>query len=172
MYGEEKIFCTGPTRAAKADQKSLVPARQTQRTNQGRNPVICSLWVPIPLSFNSQQGQPLSSTSGYTIGTLAVMAVKTTENKIHWPSRCLRLWLRVTTSAFDSSSTDFSKVAGMQKGTTTFLRSFSIKRSGNYSFIFCHGRVTAINFVTVKIQRVLLKRKKMHCFCPPLLQYN
>ncbi len=35
VYGEEKntVFCTGPTRAAKAEQKSLVPARQAQRTN-------------------------------------------------------------------------------------------------------------------------------------------
>ncbi len=31
MYGEEKIFWTGPTRAAKAEQKYLVPARQAQR---------------------------------------------------------------------------------------------------------------------------------------------
>jgi hypothetical protein len=29
----KKIFCTGPTRAAKAKQKSLVLARQTQRTS-------------------------------------------------------------------------------------------------------------------------------------------
>jgi hypothetical protein len=27
-YGEEKIFCAGPTRAAKTEQKDLVPARQ------------------------------------------------------------------------------------------------------------------------------------------------
>jgi hypothetical protein len=27
VYGREKIFCTGPTRAAKAEQKSLVPAQ-------------------------------------------------------------------------------------------------------------------------------------------------
>ncbi len=30
----KKIFFTGPNRAAKAEQKSLVPARQDQRTNQ------------------------------------------------------------------------------------------------------------------------------------------
>jgi hypothetical protein len=30
------MFCTEPTRAAKAEQKSLVQARQVQRTNQGR----------------------------------------------------------------------------------------------------------------------------------------
>jgi hypothetical protein len=33
VYDEEK-FCIGATRAAKAKQKSLVPARQAKRTNQ------------------------------------------------------------------------------------------------------------------------------------------
>jgi hypothetical protein len=28
VYGEEKIFCTGPTRTAKSKQKSLVLAQQ------------------------------------------------------------------------------------------------------------------------------------------------
>ncbi len=28
VYNEEKIFCTEPTRATKAEQKSLVPARK------------------------------------------------------------------------------------------------------------------------------------------------
>ncbi len=60
------IFCSGLTRAAKAGQKSIVPARQTQRTNQGRIPYICTPRVPIHLSFNSQQGQPLSNLSGRT----------------------------------------------------------------------------------------------------------
>jgi hypothetical protein len=32
----KNIFCAGPTGAAKAEQKSLVPARQPQRVNQGR----------------------------------------------------------------------------------------------------------------------------------------
>ncbi len=64
LYGEEKIVCTGPARAAKAGQKSLVLTRQAQQTNQGRTPFICcTLWVPIHLSFNSQQGPPLSSLS-------------------------------------------------------------------------------------------------------------
>jgi hypothetical protein len=53
------IFCTGLTRA-KAGQKSLVPAQGVQRTNQGRTPFICTLWVPI----HRQQGPPLSSLSG------------------------------------------------------------------------------------------------------------
>ncbi len=64
VYGEEKKCCTGPTRAAKAGQKSLVPARRAQVTSQGRTPFLCTLWVPIHLSFNSQKGPPLSSLSG------------------------------------------------------------------------------------------------------------
>jgi hypothetical protein len=43
VYGEEKILCTGTTRVAKTEQKSLVPARQAQRTNQGETPFICTL---------------------------------------------------------------------------------------------------------------------------------
>jgi hypothetical protein len=69
IYGEGKIFCTGLTEAAKAEQKSLVPARQVQRTNQGRSPPsICTLWVPVRLSFNSQAGAtPLYSLSDVNI---------------------------------------------------------------------------------------------------------
>ncbi len=54
---EKKIFCSGPTREAKTEQKSLVPAWQAQRTSQWTIPFICTLWVPIHLSFNSQQRQ-------------------------------------------------------------------------------------------------------------------
>jgi hypothetical protein len=43
VYGEEIIFCTRPTRAAQAEQKSLVPARQAQQTKHGRTPLICTL---------------------------------------------------------------------------------------------------------------------------------
>jgi hypothetical protein len=49
VYGEEKIFCSGPTRAAKAEQKSLLPLS----------------FVPIHISFNRQQKPPLSSLSGF-----------------------------------------------------------------------------------------------------------
>jgi hypothetical protein len=35
------IFSTGPIRAAKAEQKSLVPTGQAQQTNQRRTPFIC-----------------------------------------------------------------------------------------------------------------------------------
>ncbi len=38
VYGEENLFCTGPTRAAKAEQKSFLLARQAQQT---RAPFIC-----------------------------------------------------------------------------------------------------------------------------------
>jgi hypothetical protein len=42
VYGEEKIFFTGPTRAAKAEQHFFIPARQAQRTNEASvgNPFI------------------------------------------------------------------------------------------------------------------------------------
>jgi hypothetical protein len=36
VYIEEKIFCIGPTRAAKAEQKSLVPAQgRSEPTKKG-----------------------------------------------------------------------------------------------------------------------------------------
>jgi hypothetical protein len=54
----KKTFCTRLTRAAKAGQTSLVHTRRAQRTNRGRTPYICTPWVPICLSFNSQQGPP------------------------------------------------------------------------------------------------------------------
>jgi hypothetical protein len=50
MYDEEKIFCTGPTKAAKAEQKSFVPALQAQRTNQGRPPFTLSPHLPHAVS--------------------------------------------------------------------------------------------------------------------------
>jgi hypothetical protein len=59
------IFCTGPTRAAKVEQKSLVPTRQAQRTNQERTTFICTLCVPIYLSFNSSQQGPTLSALNY-----------------------------------------------------------------------------------------------------------
>jgi hypothetical protein len=43
VYGEEKILFTGPTKAAKAEQKFLVPAGQAQRANQEWTPFICPL---------------------------------------------------------------------------------------------------------------------------------
>jgi hypothetical protein len=43
LYSEEKIICTGMTKAAKEEQKSMVPAQHAQRTNQERTPFICPL---------------------------------------------------------------------------------------------------------------------------------
>jgi hypothetical protein len=54
----KKIFWTKPTRAAKARQKSLVPARQPKDPFQIHTP-----GVPIHLSLNSQHGPPFSSLS-------------------------------------------------------------------------------------------------------------
>jgi hypothetical protein len=62
------IFCAGPTRTANAGYKNLLHWHpRTQRTNQGRTLFICTLWVPICLSFNSQQGPSLSSLSDIRI---------------------------------------------------------------------------------------------------------
>ncbi len=63
VYEWGKNFCTRPTRAAKAGQKSLVSARWAQRTNHGRALFIFTLWVPICINFNSQQGPSLSRLS-------------------------------------------------------------------------------------------------------------
>jgi len=41
VYGEEKHICTGQTRAAKVEQKSLFLERQAQRANQERTAFIC-----------------------------------------------------------------------------------------------------------------------------------
>ncbi len=48
VYVMKKIFCTGPTREAKAGQKSLIPARQTQRTRQGRTLSFVLFKSPTP----------------------------------------------------------------------------------------------------------------------------
>ncbi len=55
------MFCTGPSESAKAEQKSLVPARQAQPRKDLFNLYYLS---PIDLSFNSQEELPLSSLSG------------------------------------------------------------------------------------------------------------
>jgi hypothetical protein len=54
-----------------SEQKSLELARQAQRANQGRAPLICTLWVSIHLTFkfNCQQDPPLSSLSEVYLGS-------------------------------------------------------------------------------------------------------
>jgi hypothetical protein len=57
MFGEKKnLFFTGPAREAVAGQKSLVPAQQAQRTNQGRIPFICTPGVPYLPQFQQSAG--------------------------------------------------------------------------------------------------------------------
>jgi hypothetical protein len=56
MHWNSVLFWTGLTRAAKAGQKSLVPSWRAQQTNQGRTPLICTLWVPICLSSTVSRG--------------------------------------------------------------------------------------------------------------------
>ncbi len=65
-WWEKEIFCTGPTRAAKAEQKILVPARQTQGINQHRTPFIFPLWVPMQFQQSASAEPPLSSLFGRT----------------------------------------------------------------------------------------------------------
>ncbi len=61
LYDKKKIYCTVPSRAAKSEQESLMLARQAQQTHQERTPFICTLWVPIHLSFNKSAGATLPS---------------------------------------------------------------------------------------------------------------
>ncbi len=62
MYGEEKIFCTGPTGAAKAGQKSREMARSAQRTFEPRkdpfNMYVVLLETPIASVSTVSRGHP------------------------------------------------------------------------------------------------------------------
>jgi len=64
VFGKEKIFCTWLIKKQRADKNFLY---SMSPTNQPRKePIIYSAWVPICLSFisfNSQQGPPLSGLS-------------------------------------------------------------------------------------------------------------
>jgi hypothetical protein len=78
-----QTFYSELTRAVEAELKSLVPARQAQRTNQRRIPFICTLWVPIHLSFNSQQGPPFSILFGYDFFLLISIMIILFKNPNH-----------------------------------------------------------------------------------------
>jgi hypothetical protein len=58
--------CAELPREAKERQKSISQSRQAEITDQERTPFICTPRVPICLSFNSEQGLPLSGLSGGT----------------------------------------------------------------------------------------------------------
>ena len=66
----KKYILYWATRATKGRQKSHVLAQRAHRTNQERIHFICISWVPMHLSFNSQQGPPLSRLSGACISFL------------------------------------------------------------------------------------------------------
>jgi hypothetical protein len=53
VYREEKIFCTGPTCAAKAEQKSLLPAR---KANQKKDPFHLYSLSPHSPKFQESAG--------------------------------------------------------------------------------------------------------------------
>ncbi len=61
VSGEEKIFCTGPTRAAKAGQQSLVPARGTQQPTKKGPFHLYSLSPHLPQFQDSAEATPLWS---------------------------------------------------------------------------------------------------------------
>ncbi len=67
VYGEEKNCLYWADYSNQDRINSLVSSRRAQRTNQERIPFIFTLWVPIYLHFNSQQGPPLSVNSGFDL---------------------------------------------------------------------------------------------------------
>jgi hypothetical protein len=78
VYGKEKniLFqADAIRRAAKAEHKSLVPARQAQRTNQGMSPFVWTLWVSIHFK-QSEGATPLwslwSQLSGFSLPPLSI----------------------------------------------------------------------------------------------------
>ncbi len=60
----KKYFLLGELEQPRQNE-NLLWRHDKPDVHQGRTPFICTLWVPIHLSFNSQQGPPLSSLSGY-----------------------------------------------------------------------------------------------------------
>jgi hypothetical protein len=69
-------------RAAKAGQNSFVPAWRAQRTNKERTTFICTLGIPICLSFNTPQRPPLSIVSLTIASTIRIaIRVKISKNR-------------------------------------------------------------------------------------------
>jgi hypothetical protein len=73
---KKKYFVLGRLEQPWQNKIFCIPARQAQQTNQERIPFICSLLVSIHLSFNSQQGPPLSA-----VVSLGVTARNSSEKK-------------------------------------------------------------------------------------------
>jgi hypothetical protein len=66
VYGAANKFCTGPTGAAKAGQKSLLPAREPNEPTK-KETFLYVLKPCFPQFQQSQLGPPLSSLSGRTV---------------------------------------------------------------------------------------------------------
>ncbi len=68
----EKIFCTGPTRVIKTEQKPIVQVWRVQRKNKRKDPFPLYSLSPNSPQFqqSSQEGPPLSWLSGAHKGTI------------------------------------------------------------------------------------------------------
>ncbi len=66
VYSEEKNILYWALEQPRLNKISIT-GTTSKLTNPGRTPFICTLLVPIHLSFNSQQGPPLFSLSGIDI---------------------------------------------------------------------------------------------------------
>ncbi len=121
-WGKNILYGTGPNRSSQGRKKTLVPKRQAKQTNQWRTSLICSLWVPIHCSFNSQQGPPLSCLSGDNVSSkmnsswqawrygIPFPASLTESASLLRPRQCNR-WSRVSSLSFT-----FSRGMGIDKG--------------------------------------------------------
>jgi hypothetical protein len=131
--------------AAKAIQKSIVPAQWVQRTNQGRTPLICTLWVPIHLSFNSQQGPPFSYISRQNVQLYIVLCphLETVNfvslrgvvgSVIHSPDVWIFCPEPLINSSRFSEETHFLKKLILCKGIVLNLKHFVITKYGVLAF--------------------------------------
>ncbi len=94
VYGD--VFYTGPTRAAKARQKSLVLARQAKLTNQRRTPFICNFWVPI-YHLQPAGATPVYSLSGAEVSKLCISVLEHLPFRDTIPLNILTALLTLTT---------------------------------------------------------------------------
>ncbi len=60
VWWGKTYFIPGGLQQPRQDKNLLYWAQRAKRTNQGRAPFIGTPWVPIDLSFKSQQGPPPS----------------------------------------------------------------------------------------------------------------
>jgi hypothetical protein len=77
----KKIFCTEPTRAAKAEQKSLVSARQAQQTNKEGPLSLVLFESPFASVSTVSRGHPSLASLGETIEDIGFVKCKVKKNK-------------------------------------------------------------------------------------------